>query len=455
MELVVAKYHEDVSWLDRFRHVRCTVYDKSGAAGKNALPNVGREAHTYLHHILSRYEDLSETTVFLQGDPMDHVADLDEQVWSLERGVGYRDLSDHILVEDGNGEPVHPGLGAKQMYEELMGAPAPEHYMCHSGACFAVSKETIRTRPRAFYEHAMQLVLSRPLGPWEIERLWQYIFEAKPIREGLVTAADARFFRDLQFLVNSHRQRDRFPLIVFDLGLHPEQCDWCSAQTGVGLVSVPPIYKPVESIKRRHWWQTWLKPFYIYHAPLDRVLWIDADCVIVGELSHAFGLLDEAPLLVRDGTDVVTENHPVLYENLPLPDGRATNDVNLNAGVVGLCKLRDRPLLNAWAFGVAWAAMHPERQKLSAWADQGMLLWAAHRTDSVGAIRHDLGWNFPAQGTNNLILRAVRNQRSILDEIRCDYPGANIVHWLGRRKLSEQLVDELQSLFVDGFRNGC
>jgi len=452
MELVIAKYREDVSWADQFRGIRRTVYDKSGTVRENALPNVGREAHTYLHHILTRYDDLAETTVFLQGDPYDHVPDAHEQVWNLEKGAGYRNLCDHILVEDGDGEPVHPGLRVKEMYGALLGAPAADYYICHSAACFAVSRESIHARPRSFYQRAMGLVLDRKLGPWEIERLWQYIFQANAVRQGVVTAADAGFFRDLQLLVSSHRQRDRYPLIVFDLGLHPQQREWCLNQTGVGLVTMPRIYKPVEAIKKRHWWQTWLKPFYIYHAPLERALWIDADCVIVGDLSQAFGLLDERPLLVRDGNDVVTENHPLLYERLPLPEGSETKGVNLNAGVVGLCKVRDRALLSAWAYGVAWAAVNPEGQRLSAWADQGMLLWAVHHTKSTDVIRQDMAWNFPSQGTSDAIRRAVQNERSILDEIRSDYPEANIVHWLGPNKLSKQLVDELQRLFVEGFQ---
>jgi hypothetical protein len=52
--------------------------------------------------------------------------------------------------------------------------------------------------PRAFYERALDLVVRRPLGPWEIERLWQCVFQTRVVREGIVTAADAGFFRNLQ-----------------------------------------------------------------------------------------------------------------------------------------------------------------------------------------------------------------------------------------------------------------
>ena len=33
------------------------------------LPNVGREGHTYLHHIVNEYNNLADRTLFLQGNP--------------------------------------------------------------------------------------------------------------------------------------------------------------------------------------------------------------------------------------------------------------------------------------------------------------------------------------------------------------------------------------------------
>lgn len=451
LELVIAKYNEDVSWLGEFNSLASVVYDKSGGMAQNPLPNVGREAHTYLHHIVTNYDRLAEVTVFLQGDPHDHVPNLHDKVWSIERGVGFRDLSDHILVENACGEPVQPGLRVKELYEALFDAPGPDYFVCHSAACFAVSRDNILSRPRSFYEKARDLVVHRKLGPWEIERLWQYIFQAKARSQGIITAADSGFFRDLQFLVHSHLQKDQYPLAVIDLGLDQNQRDWCLDQPGVGVLAMPHIYKPVERIRSRHWWQTWLKPFYIYHVPFDRVVWMDADCVILGDLSEAFELIESQPLLVRDGTDVVTENHPLLYKHLPLPKEARTKGVNLNAGVVGLCKIRDRTLLNAWSYGVAWAAMNPEKQALSAWADQGMLLWAVHQTGMVNAIQSELDWNFPAGQAPELIANAVNNRHSILDELCQKYPNANVAHWLGTGKLSGQLIDQLERLFVMGF----
>jgi len=122
----------------------------------------------------------------------------------------------------------------------------------------------------------------------------------------------------------------------------------------------------------------------------------------------------------------------------------------------------DEPRLNAWGYGVAWAAMmNPEKQSLSAWADQGMLLWALHRTGQTQVVREDLAWNWPvhrsrpgaASGPSpSLLATAAASGHSVLEEIRRRYPEAKIVHWLGVYKLGRQLDEELERLFCRGNR---
>ena len=86
-EIVVAHYKEPVknlnSWLERYYRigVKTTVYHKGGwdrdsydFASDNiiTLPNIGRESHTYLRHILDRWNNLTEWTFFAQADISDH-----------------------------------------------------------------------------------------------------------------------------------------------------------------------------------------------------------------------------------------------------------------------------------------------------------------------------------------------------------------------------------------------
>jgi len=74
LQVVLNRYTEDISWSDEFDKIR-VVYDK-GKAPLNAkqasnvfrLANVGREAHTYLTHIVRNYDTLADRTVFLHAE---------------------------------------------------------------------------------------------------------------------------------------------------------------------------------------------------------------------------------------------------------------------------------------------------------------------------------------------------------------------------------------------------
>ena len=72
IEVVVAHYNVDLTWIPSYANIaglKFTVYSK-GATGKEtavALPNVGRESHTYLTHIVNNYDQLAPWTVFTQG----------------------------------------------------------------------------------------------------------------------------------------------------------------------------------------------------------------------------------------------------------------------------------------------------------------------------------------------------------------------------------------------------
>jgi hypothetical protein len=77
IDMVVAHYNEDLSWLEYVRpFVRLFIYHKGNNPDTNndyiILNNVGKETHTYLTHIINNYDNLAEVTVFVQGRISDH-----------------------------------------------------------------------------------------------------------------------------------------------------------------------------------------------------------------------------------------------------------------------------------------------------------------------------------------------------------------------------------------------
>lgn len=105
VELVVSRYREDLCWLAHVpSDIEVTVYDKSDSLGATPpdydveslltvsskddpacsrsvrlrkLRNIGREADTYLRHILRHYQgdELARLTIFCQGNPFEHSPD--------------------------------------------------------------------------------------------------------------------------------------------------------------------------------------------------------------------------------------------------------------------------------------------------------------------------------------------------------------------------------------------
>lgn len=74
LELCIAHFNEDLSWLSSSAS-NCSVYSKGeppadpeAFANSTRLPNIGRETHTYLTHIVRNYDSLPHVTLFLQGN---------------------------------------------------------------------------------------------------------------------------------------------------------------------------------------------------------------------------------------------------------------------------------------------------------------------------------------------------------------------------------------------------
>lgn len=198
VDLVVAHYLEDTAWLRRVpRAVRVWLYHKGGtqppahpAAQVAVLPNVGREAHTYLHHLVTRYEDLAALTVLVQGRPFDHVPDLhrvlrrwasgedrvDEFRW-LGFLVDEDDRTGSRLFQRWSKNPEHRPLAMPAFWDAVFGAaPCPESFVFFGGANFAVRRETVRRRPRAFYERALRVAAAFPDAAHGFERTWDHVF---------------------------------------------------------------------------------------------------------------------------------------------------------------------------------------------------------------------------------------------------------------------------------------
>lgn len=195
LELVVARYTEELNWLRKVpKSVRITVYDKSGEdtlyTDYVRLPNLGREAHTYLHHIVGRYGSLSDWTVFCQGKPFDHAYDFHHRLRAMAADPTaippFQWLGHIIDTDDDRGQRLFTiwsknddrrGLDLAGFHRALFGTAGPALYPFVLGAQFVVHRDVIRQRPVSFYQHALDLSVTFPDAAHCYERTWDRVFD--------------------------------------------------------------------------------------------------------------------------------------------------------------------------------------------------------------------------------------------------------------------------------------
>lgn len=207
-EIVIAKYNENIDWCKCIEHL-VTIYDKNdiskniidkkyGYINKKIikLPNVGRESHTYLYHIIKNWNNLAEKTLFIQGKIEDHSIlpiplycfNQPEMIahhyfYNIHFKDGEGNHIKHIdkwLKEYDNGLIKSSNMTFNEFWLLLNNTPV-KHFSnlkwC-PGAIFSVSKKLIKSRSLDFYKQLLDIV-NHHKNPEEghyFERCWYYIF---------------------------------------------------------------------------------------------------------------------------------------------------------------------------------------------------------------------------------------------------------------------------------------
>jgi hypothetical protein len=183
-ELVVARFDEDLSWISDI-HFNYKVYNKGKPINLPCicLPNVGREAKTFLYHIIENYDKLSEYTVFLQGNPFDHCKDLLEILGDLPSALdqlaffseGCYSLCHRNLCESQDNLAKYK-VFPEDFHNAFFKVPLKK-FRYASGAQYIVHRQNILNKPLKFYQRMHDALMWDTHEPWSIERIWPVIFE--------------------------------------------------------------------------------------------------------------------------------------------------------------------------------------------------------------------------------------------------------------------------------------
>lgn len=180
--LVVAKYKENTEWTSMYCK-NVIVYDKGP---RGTVPNIGREAHTYLTYILENYERLPATVFFSQGWIQDHHPGL----------ADFRDIRPELVPI----EKDLDGARCKRLYprekldirswfkkyvdlDDEIDLNKPVYVWW--GAIFPVSRDRILSRPKEYYQFLIKTIpeTNNPEVTHYFERSWYYIFNCDFDRE--------------------------------------------------------------------------------------------------------------------------------------------------------------------------------------------------------------------------------------------------------------------------------
>lgn len=211
---------------------------------------------------------------------------------------------------------------------------------------------------------------------------------------GVVTAADSCYFPGLQLLAAS--LADRCPLQVWDLGLSQWELSWLQ-ERGVVVTG----FRDEDLLVPRNvpMWQTWNKPLMISSAMFRCALWVDSDCIVVGDLGPLFRVARQRPLVFSHPSPARYSplNFEGLYEAFPVRGPRLAAGVQ--AAVVGVGGKSACSLLSAWAGMVSLSYDFEDGTGCRAW-DQGALCWSIEKLGLAHVCRRPSGWNrfcFPGQ----------------------------------------------------------
>ena len=109
-KIIVARYNENIEWLNS-EMANCIIYNKGNKLNienEILLENLGRESETYLHYIISNYDNLPDVVVFSQARISDHIgSDNINFLIQLKNSALCESKSQNFMTHNDTGNSIH------------------------------------------------------------------------------------------------------------------------------------------------------------------------------------------------------------------------------------------------------------------------------------------------------------------------------------------------------------
>lgn len=207
LDIVLARHNEDIGWVTSLTTKNVFVYDKGSQLQTlkenyllEKLPNVGRESHTYLHHIVNNYKNLDPegVTLFTQANPLEHfnfqtLVRMINEADSAENSTGmsvsnlvtchrqYGCEPNFRILEYPPGSPLFPTTNETygSWFTRMLDMPFPENgFHFTINGIFAIKNKQILKNTLEFYQKLKSEIpdTGNPEVGHFFERSWWYIF---------------------------------------------------------------------------------------------------------------------------------------------------------------------------------------------------------------------------------------------------------------------------------------
>lgn len=222
LQIVIARYNEDLEWMkeEPFNQYPTILYNKgenenyyhaSNITQTIPLTNVGRESHTFLHHIIENYDQLAEVTVFLPGscELGDKFTKAKTQILECAKhkntvitcykyypdGV-HRELYDFHIEDHSTSNPNNKSANPETsliladirpfgLWHEIRFPNITSKYVCYN-CIIGISKKHILQHPKSYYQvliHELSKHSNLEVGHF-YERSWFSVFH--PVDDAVV-----------------------------------------------------------------------------------------------------------------------------------------------------------------------------------------------------------------------------------------------------------------------------
>ncbi len=211
--MVVARYNETLEWLKEkpFSNHPVLVYNKGvnehfyNPGNVVHLNNVGREGHTYLYHIVTHYDDLTDIILFLPGSvhlpsKINHCKRMVQRIEETRQAIFlstpihmpvlYDFKLDEWTCSSPENKHIHPEskltLSPIRPFGKWFESRFGNYSLSHISYCgiLSVSKKDVLQHPKSYYESLLKELSdsSNPEVGHYVERSWQAIFSMKDTR---------------------------------------------------------------------------------------------------------------------------------------------------------------------------------------------------------------------------------------------------------------------------------